>query len=106
MKKILSFLILLIVSSCSGFLDQEKIDRDGIGINALALSDGSGYISTDEFNEITPFIFKNTNNGKKYLFFSSDRGGSYDIYYAEMDTDGKFSHPVKMDSNVNTTAVQ
>ena len=102
-KKLFVLFLLITLASCSMFFDREKTDRDGIGINALALSDGSGYISTDEYNEITPFVFSDTNTGKKWLFFASDRGGSYDIYYAEMDSEGKFSHPVKMDVAVNTS---
>lgn len=105
-KKLFVLFLLITLASCSMFFDREKTDRDGIGINALALSDGSGYISTDEYNEITPYVFNDTNTGKKWLFFASDRGGSYDIYYSEIDKDGKCSSPVKMGETINDSGDQ
>lgn len=38
------------------------------------------------------------------MFFSSDRDGSYDIWFARMNPDGSFQTPVKMDINqINTS---
>lgn len=102
MKTVFFIILAIMLTGCSMFFDKGLTSRDGNGVNALALADGSGYLSTDEYNEITPFIFTDTNTMHKYLFFASDRGGNYDIYYAEMDADGKFARPVKMVTNINT----
>jgi len=89
--------------SCSGYFNMDNSDEAG-GDLSLALADGSGYLSTDNYNEITPFLYRNPDNGKAYLFFASDRDGTYDIYYAEMNSEGKFSKPIKMDTNyINTS---
>ena len=94
--------ILLSLFYCSGYFNMNNSD-EADGDLSLALADGSGYLSTDNYNEITPFLYRNPDNGKAYLFFASDRDGNYDIYYAEMDDKGKFSKPTKMDANINTT---
>jgi len=94
--------ILLSLFYCSGYFNMDNSD-EADGDLSLALADGSGYLSTDNYNEITPFLYRNPDNGKAYLFFASDRDGNYDIYYAEMDNKGKFSKPTKMDANINTT---
>lgn len=93
--------ILLSLFYCSGYFNMSNPD-EADGDLSLALSDGSGYLSTDKYNEITPFLYRNPDNGRAYLFFASDRDGSYDIYYAEMDNKGRFSKPIKMDTNINT----
>jgi hypothetical protein len=96
MKALFILVLGIFFTSCSGYFNEIADPRSKDPIYSLALADGSGFISTDDHNEITPFIFKDTNTGKKYLFFASDRGGDYDIYYAEMDNNGKFSQPAKM----------
>jgi len=75
--------------------------NNNASLNTLQLS-GGGYLSTDEYNEITPFVFRDT-NGIAYLFFSSDRAGTYDIWYSLMNTDGTFENPVRLPSPVNET---
>ncbi|OHD56786.1 MAG: hypothetical protein A2014_02565 [Spirochaetes bacterium GWF1_49_6] len=70
-------------------------------VNTLQLSDGT-YLSTDEYNEITPFAFHDT-TGISYLFFSSDRSNSYDIYYSIINPDGTFGKAVMLPSPVNQT---
>jgi hypothetical protein len=99
MKKLQYFVLFisagLLLASC-GLLFTTSETKS---VNPLALSDG-GYLSTDEFNEITPFVFRDT-NGIAYLFFSSDRAGSYDIYYSIMNTDGTFEQPVMMTNLIN-----
>lgn len=102
MKTPFILLLALLFASCSGYFNDNPEYPAGNGVDVLALADGSGYLSSDQYNEITPFIFKDTNTGKKWLFFASDRSGNYDVYYAELFTDGKFSRPVKMDANFNT----
>jgi hypothetical protein len=104
MKFLVLFFLAVLLASCSGYFNPDSALPAGDRMDALALADGSGYLSTDDHNEITPFIFKDTNTGKKILFFSSDRSGSYDIYYAEMYTNGKFARPVNMGASMNTTA--
>lgn len=102
MKKTLfpAFFILFLSLACSAFMGQGNLTP---GLSLLPVLDGS-YLSSDKANEITPFYYYDTNGGKNCLFFSSDRDGSYDLYYAEMNEDGSFKDPVKMDSNINTSA--
>jgi hypothetical protein len=103
MGKIFLLLVPIVVaflSACSGYFAGEDSKNSKDGVNKLALS-GGGYLSTDDYNEITPFLYRD--GGKAWLFFASDRGGNYDIYYAEMDSEGKFNAPVKLDTNLNTT---
>lgn len=106
MKYIRIFLpILVVVSiiSCSAFFDSNDESKSGNNMRPLALADGSGYLSTDDYNEITPFLYRDTNSGKTWLFFSSDRGGNYDLYRAEMNTEGRFLNLQKLGTNVNTS---
>ncbi|NPV02634.1 MAG: hypothetical protein HPY53_14770 [Brevinematales bacterium] len=70
-------------------------------VNTLVLSDGT-YLSTDEYNEITPFVIHDT-NGTSYLFFSSDRSNSYDIYYSIINPDGTFEKPKILPLSINTS---
>lgn len=98
MKKILIIIASgLLISSC-GLLFTTNNNES---LNTLALS-GGGTLSTDDYNEITPFMFHDT-NGSAYLFFSSDREGTYDIYFSLMNSDGTFENPVRLPSPVNTT---
>ncbi len=95
-------LFIAVLAACSGYFNNQNNNVDS-GADFLALADGSGYLSSDSYNEITPFVYHE--GGKAWLFFASDRpGGSsgYDIYFAEMDSAGKFSKPVMMDTNINT----
>lgn len=103
MKAVIPFLVLLAFSSCGGYFDQEQTGQDG-KLQPLALADGSGFLSTDQYNEITPFVFRNPYSGKNYIFFSSDRSGNYDIYYSELLDDGTFIKPIKMSNDINTSS--
>lgn len=93
----------LLAFSCSGYFDRDAGLENDKSLSPLAIR-GGGYLSSDTADDITPFYYHDTNTGKNWLFFSSDRDGSYDLYYAEMNTDGSFQKPVKMDANINTTA--
>ncbi len=103
MKRLLPVVAAAIMASCAGYFDAAGERDAGRGVQTLALADGSGYISTDNHNEITPYLYRDTNSGRAWLFFASDRDGNYDIYYAEMFPDGKFARPVKMDTVVNSS---
>lgn len=87
--------------SCSGYFTDESSIIEG-EMNPLSLT-GGGYLSSDVANDISPCLFRDQKTDKVYLFFSSDRDGSFDIYYSMMDADGTFHAPVKMISNINTT---
>lgn len=100
MKIPVLLLFVLVFASCSGYF-QENDGLSGDQVSRLALADGSGYLSTDNYNEITPFLFRDKDYVKAYLFFSSDRNGSYDIYFAELNKSGTFGTPVKMAFPVN-----
>ncbi len=99
------FIALASLVSCSGYFlnnNNHSIESQTEKLS-LAMADGSGYLSTDQYNEITPFVFRDQNSGKTYLFYASDKDGSYDIYYAEMNSEGKFFAPVKMGPSINTS---
>ncbi len=107
MKKVFIFFISAVIfTSCSGYFPNSNNGAQNreSGDMHLALADGSGYLSTDQYNEITPFVFRDKANNKTYLFYASDKDGSYDIYYAEMNSEGKFYTPVKFGSPVNTSS--
>jgi hypothetical protein len=98
-----AFFLAIFITACSGYFNNDASkDVDG-GMNKLALS-GGGYLSTDQYNEITPFLYRDASSGKTWLFFSSDRGGNYDIYYAEMDSEGRFTLLKMMDTNINSSS--
>lgn len=101
MKRLLPVFAAAIMASCAGYFDAAGERDAGRGVQTLALADGSGYISTDNHNEITPYLYRDTNAGRAWLFFASDRDGNYDIYYAEMFPDGKFARPLKMGASIN-----
>jgi hypothetical protein len=96
MKQLISLVIIsfiFISAGCSGYLSNEKKVNDDVSVSKLMLSDGSGYLSDSRANDISPFIYRDTNTGRAWLFFASDRGnnaGTNSIWYAEMDKDGKF----------------
>lgn len=85
----------LFLASCAGYFDAENADRTGKTVQPLAIA-GGGYLSSDTHNEITPFVFRDPYSGRNWIFYSSDIDGSYDIFYAELFSDGKFSNPIKM----------
>ncbi|OHD56025.1 MAG: hypothetical protein A2Y33_11265 [Spirochaetes bacterium GWF1_51_8] len=87
--------LVLILQSCGILMLSDKDEQ----LTPLAVSSG-GYLSTDDFNEITPFIYRYQNTNM--LFFSSDRAGSYDIYYAVINPDGTFEAPVILPTNINS----
>lgn len=93
--------LLLIFTACSSYFDGNGGPEVTGEIGSLSLSTG-GYLSSMTANDITPFYYHDTNTGKNWLFFSSDRDGSYDIFYAEMNADGSFKSPVKMDAGINS----
>ncbi|NPV02635.1 MAG: hypothetical protein HPY53_14775 [Brevinematales bacterium] len=96
MKNIFTVLgIALLFTSCGLLFTTSESGA----VTPLALTGGTP-LSTDDYNEKCPFLYRNS-NGTNYLFFSSDRAGSYDLYYAAMDNNGNFSTPVKLGSPYN-----
>ncbi len=92
-------LLILSLAGCSGYFNNGSgsiTDQAAI----LAIENGGGYLSGPS-NDITPFLYRDTNGNNPVLFFSSDRDGTYDIYYAKMNSDGTFQNPVKM-TNIST----
>ncbi len=92
----------LFLASCAGYFDAENADRTGKTVQPLAIA-GGGYLSSDTHNEITPFVFRDPNTGRNWLFYSSDKDGTYDIYYSELLSDGMFNQPFKLDYPINTS---
>ncbi len=100
MKKNMCILSLaLLIMGCSGYLDDQQ--SSGTLMNTLAIENGGGYLSGPS-NDITPFLYRDTNGNNPVLFFSSDRDGTYDIYYAVMNDNGTFQAPIKMGFPINT----
>ncbi len=101
------FVSILILFSCTSYLNNLGSNPQNNNANSPADSYkrlavlGGGYLSTDEFNEKSPFLFRYNNNA--YLFFDSDRTGNYDIYFAQMNSDGIFNPPVSLTNIINTT---
>jgi len=89
------------ISSCAGYFGGHAGSGSPAEAKPLAVA-GGGYLSSDNHNEVTPFIYRDTNGQNPVLFYSSDKDGTYDIYYARMNADGTFELPVKMGTNVNT----
>lgn len=99
MKNVLiSVLTTLLAFSCAGYFQDDPVIRDK-SVQPLAIA-GGGYLSSDTANDVTPFVFRD--GGRAWLFFSSDRDGNYDIYYAELYENGRFSSPVKLLGQINT----
>jgi len=100
------FLIIAGISSifgCSGYLSYNTDNLSQYDDVSLMM-EGGGYLSSSAANDITPFLFRDKNTGNAYLFFASDRGsatGAYSIYYAQMDSSGKFYNLNKMNSGIN-----
>jgi hypothetical protein len=101
---IVAFVILL--AGCSGYFSGENNTAGSGKADTLALS-GGGYLSSLQYDDRSPFLYRDPDSGKAWLFFSSKRGGNNinEIYYAALNSDGKFSQPVKMDSNINNGIV-
>ena len=99
--KIISVLFIFLVSACSGFFPGNgNKGMNNINSTSLEMSDGSGALSSANHNDITPFLYRSGN--RAWLFFASDRAGHYNIYFAEMDANGRFFNLTMMDSNVNS----
>lgn len=105
MKKSIEFIVLsLFFFSCSGYFDKDKDLENDKALSPLAIQ-GGGYLSSDTANDITPFVYRDPDNGQPYLFFSSDRNDSnYNIYYAVMNKDGTFGSITLLNTNVNTSS--
>jgi hypothetical protein len=93
--------ILLFLSACSGYFPGGGNKNPGNQSVSLEMSDGSGTLSSLNHNDITPFLYRS--GGRAWLFFASDRAGHYNIYFAEMDSNGRFFNLTMMDSNVNSS---
>lgn len=99
-KKWTVLLVFTGLVNCSGYLSEYPAGQDDQAYS-LAIQNGGGYLSGPS-NDITPFVYRDIQGQNPVLFFSSDRDGSYDIYYARLNSDGSFQPPVKMNSNVNS----
>ncbi len=95
---------LLYISSCSTYYSENSnLDNQAI---VLATISGKS-LSQSGSDEITPYLYRNqTNVGKPILFYASDQGhtGNFDIYYARMEADGRFSDGISLDTNINTSS--
>lgn len=101
MKKLL-LAGMLFITGCS-FYNVNVSGRPATdGLSPMAIISNQGYLSSDVYNEITPFLYR-ASDKTFYLFYSSDKDGTYDIYFARMTHDGLFYPPVKLSANVNTT---
>lgn len=101
MKK--SIVLLAFLSAgCTVYFGGASSDRSSGEVSTLSIVNGGGYLSSEDHNEITPFLFTSA-SGEKYLFYASDADGTYDIYYARMTADGEFSNAVKMTDKINTS---
>ncbi len=88
MKKIFVIWLLWGVSSCSGYFN--PVSPSGDQAVTLAMQ-GGGYLSEAGPNEVSPFVFRLSNNDPQpILFYASDRDGDFDIYMARMDANGLF----------------
>ncbi len=106
MKAILRIILVINAAaalySCSGFLSHNGTNSGKTSRQAEKLSlamEGGGYLSSDTANDITPFMFRN--GGNTYIFFASDRGGSLAVYYAQMDSAGKFFNLNELGTDIN-----
>lgn len=83
-----------------GALDLYKSERKSDGSWGPAVNLGNT-INT-EFNEDAPFI---TEDGKRLYFSSQGHNtmGGYDIFYADVDTNGHWQAPVNLGYPINTT---
>lgn len=97
MKRIILFIAAaMILAGCAWYNDLNGGSGDGLSPVSQV---GGGFISSDDANDITPFMFRSQSDGNDYLFFASDRGnavGSYDIYYS-MKVGSDFTEPVKLE---------
>lgn len=72
MNKNIVLVLITVLASCSAFFDDGKRNAGSPALQPLAIS-GGGYLSTDNYNEITPFLYRDS--GRAWLFFSSVRFG-------------------------------
>ncbi len=84
--------------SCSGYFNQGDVTGDQLA-DTLAIEGGGGYLSGPS-NEISPYLYRDMNKQNPALFFSSDRDGDYDIYYAPMNGNGKFQELKKLSESI------
>ena len=97
MKKVFGLIgLVMLIASCGLFFIDGANDQ---AVSPLALT-GGATLSTDEYNEINPFLVR-MDTGEVYLFFSSDRNGSYDLFASKMDANGDFNTPVRLPSPIN-----
>ncbi len=90
----------ILLSSCGGYI------VNGGGEQAYTESlIGNGYISTEQYNEICPFLYRPSIGGA-FLFFSSDRDGTYDIYMSAMNASGQFTSLQKLNAPLNSDTAQ
>lgn len=97
MKKAALLALFTLHSSCAGYFGQNTsqpvMQADRLVSPAIA---GGGYLSTDEYNEICPFVYNSRIDGSRWLYFSSDRTGHYQIYRARMLSNGQFQAPERL----------
>ncbi len=98
--KIYGVMILFLLSSCSGYFNQGR--QSDIQAQSLATEDGQT-LSRETSDQISPFLYRDIDGQNPILFYASDQGGDFDIYYAKMNIDGRFQTPQKMDLNINTS---
>ncbi len=100
---------MLLICSCAGYFpghhggsNPYNNTKASVQVERLGQAmEGGGFLSSDTANDITPFIFRDS-SGNAYIFFASDRDGQYNIYYAGMDSDGKFFNLTKLGNDINT----
>ncbi len=95
----------VLLTSCSGYILSGN-QEEGSTADTLALV-GEGTLSLEDYNDVSPFVFK-APGGKKFLFFASDRplpgqtNQNFNIWVSLMVGD-KFTTPRAL-SNVNTAS--
>lgn len=105
-RSIPALILLVFITSCSMFFDGQNKKDGKAGLNPLALI-GGGTLSDDTAQDQSPFLYRY--NGRSYIGFCSDRGTPNDmnLWFAEMDSDGKFTAPMKINvAGVNTTGME
>jgi hypothetical protein len=97
MKVIMPSFSILMFVSCSGYFSH---NQDNISPKSVSLAmEGGGYLSSETANDITPFMFRNSNG--PYIFFASTRSGTLAIYYAQMDPAEKFFNLTELGTGIN-----
>ncbi len=102
MKKILLMFLIIALSNCSGYITFDN-DTD-VSAQKLAVIEG-GTLSLKGSDQISPFLFRDTNFSNPVLFYASDQNGNFDIFYSLMDeTTGQFHTPHPLGNIVNSGA--